>query len=202
MSRDSGGRTRLLVLRATCEHGRWLRFGMLGYRISSLRGTQTGPSAEQTECDPDRTHVREPGRSSRGTLRISTSHRSCGALSGREGARPPPTHYAGHSSEFDQAAPSQRRCRPIGGAHRSSLCALGANGHAAIASKLVLGSPSTRRRPQKPAGQARLRRAQRCPCLTSPKRLFCSRGCERQYCGGASTWAPSSAAACHGHLGS
>src|SRR6516225_6387094 len=45
-------------------------------------------------------------------------------------------------------------------------------------------------------------RAQRCPKLASANRSLCSRGCERQYCLGACTLAPSFAAACQGQRGS
>src|SRR5260370_32801246 len=38
--------------------------------------------------------------------------------------------------------------------------------------------------------------------LVSPNSAFCVEGCERQYCGGASTWPPSSAAACQPQRGS
>src|SRR6266404_5585713 len=40
------------------------------------------------------------------------------------------------------------------------------------------------------------------PNLVSPNSAFCVEGCERQYCGGASTWPPSSAAACQPQRGS
>ncbi len=40
------------------------------------------------------------------------------------------------------------------------------------------------------------------PKRVSPNSAFCVEGCERQYCGGASTWPPSSAAACQPQRGS
>jgi len=40
------------------------------------------------------------------------------------------------------------------------------------------------------------------PNRVSPNSAFCVEGCERQYCGGASTWPPSSAAACQPQRGS
>ena len=42
----------------------------------------------------------------------------------------------------------------------------------------------------------------RAPKLVAPNNAFCVEGCERQYCGGASTWPPSSAAACQPQRGS
>ena len=38
--------------------------------------------------------------------------------------------------------------------------------------------------------------------VVAPNSAFCVEGCERQYCGGASTWPPSSAAACQPQRGS
>jgi hypothetical protein len=40
------------------------------------------------------------------------------------------------------------------------------------------------------------------PNVVAPNSAFCVEGCERQYCGGASTWPPSSAAACQPQRGS
>jgi hypothetical protein len=42
----------------------------------------------------------------------------------------------------------------------------------------------------------------RVPNVVAPNSAFWVEGCERQYCGGASTWAPSSAAACQPQRGS
>ena len=42
----------------------------------------------------------------------------------------------------------------------------------------------------------------RVPNVVAPNSAFCVEGCERQYCGGASTWPPSSAAACQPQRGS
>src|SRR5450631_1919558 len=40
------------------------------------------------------------------------------------------------------------------------------------------------------------------PNVVAPNSAFCVEGWERQYCGGASTWPPSSAAACQPQRGS
>jgi glycerol uptake facilitator-like aquaporin len=45
-------------------------------------------------------------------------------------------------------------------------------------------------------------RPHRAPNVVVPNSAFCVEGCERQYCGGASTWPPSSAAACQPQRGS
>ena len=42
----------------------------------------------------------------------------------------------------------------------------------------------------------------RVPNVVAPNNAFCVEGCERQYCGGASTVPPSSAAACQPQRGS
>ncbi|MGX1168023.1 hypothetical protein AB7M16_004289 [Bradyrhizobium sp. USDA 372] len=45
-------------------------------------------------------------------------------------------------------------------------------------------------------------RPHRAPNVVLPNSAFCVEGCERQYCGGASTIPPSSAAACQPQRGS
>lgn len=63
-------------------------------------------------------------------------------------------------------------------------------------------APHQLRRHHPARAAPRLSQRQRPPNTVGPNRSFCSRGCERQYWRGASTVAPSFAAACQGQRGS
>ncbi|TDQ89810.1 hypothetical protein C7412_11331 [Paraburkholderia silvatlantica] len=111
-----------------------------------------------------------------------------------------------HRPLHQTALPGASRSVRKRGARLGGLCGLGGLG----AAHATPGAPQTASytlaplsfNPYAPREIAPRRVFQRWPSVVSPNSFFNSRGCERQYCGGALTLAPSCAAACHGQRGS